>query len=105
MRAGGRWTAGAMNGIVTSAMSEIRELRRASGLKQREFAALLSIPIETLRAWDSGRRAAPPLVLQRARAAVVHHHRRKELLPFAELAKELGVHIRTLQAAARDWEA
>ena len=56
MYAGGRWTTHAANGIVSSAMTEIRELRRAAGLKQREFAALLSVPLQTLRTWDSGRR-------------------------------------------------
>ena len=34
-----------MNGIVTSAMSEIRELRRMAGLKQREFAVLFEAPV------------------------------------------------------------
>ena len=83
-------------------MSEIRELRRAAGLKQREFAVLLSVPVETLRTWDSGRRAAPPVVLQRARAALVAPpSTERELLPLDKLAKELGVHLRTLQAAAR----
>lgn len=32
---------------------------------------------------------------------VAHHHRQNEQLPLDQLAKELGVHIRTLQAAAR----
>ena len=32
------------------------DLRRTIGLGQREFAALLSIPLETFRPWDSGRR-------------------------------------------------
>ncbi len=82
-------------------MSEIRELRRAAGLKQREFAALLSVPLETLRTWDSGRRLVSPVILQRARAAVVYHQQQEELLPLEALAKDLGVHVRTLQAAAR----
>jgi DNA-binding transcriptional regulator YiaG len=37
------------------AMSELRELRRSIERGQREFAALLSVPLETLRTWDSGR--------------------------------------------------
>jgi len=82
-------------------MSEIRELRQAAGLRQRDLAAFLSVPLETLRTWDSGRRLVPPMVLQRARAVVAHHHRQRELLPLETLAKELGVHVRTLRAAAR----
>jgi DNA-binding transcriptional regulator YiaG len=31
-------------------MNELRELRRAIGLGQREFAALLSVPLENLPA-------------------------------------------------------
>ena len=84
-----------------STMIELRELRRAAGMKQREFAALLSVPLETLRTWDSGRRRVPPVVVRRARHVVAHHHRQQELLPLAALASELGMHVRTLQAAAR----
>jgi transcriptional regulator with XRE-family HTH domain len=82
-------------------MNELRELRRAVGLGQREFAALLSIPLETFRRWDSGRRVVPVTVLRRARDAVTHHARQTELLPLGQLANELNVHLRTLQAAAR----
>jgi DNA-binding transcriptional regulator YiaG len=38
------------------AMSHVRDYRRMTGLCQREFAALVGVPLETLRAWDSGRR-------------------------------------------------
>jgi hypothetical protein len=82
-------------------MNELRELRHTIGLGQREFAALLSIPLETYRPWDSGRRIVAAVVLQRAREAVVHHQRQHELLPLDQLAKELHVHLRTLHAAAR----
>jgi DNA-binding transcriptional regulator YiaG len=81
-------------------MYELRELRRTAGLGQREFAAL-AVPLETLRTWDSGRRPIPVPVLHRAIVAVNHHQRQQELLPLDQLAKELGVHIRTLQAATR----
>jgi DNA-binding transcriptional regulator YiaG len=101
MEAGGRFTAAARNGIVGAAMNELRELRRTIGLGQREFAALLSIPLETYRPWDSGRRVVSAAVLQRAREAVVHHQRQHELLPLDRLARELHVHLRTLHAAAR----
>jgi transcriptional regulator with XRE-family HTH domain len=82
-------------------MSEMRDVRRTAGLTQREFATLLSVPVETLRTWDSGRRRVPLVVLKRARDVVVHHRRQEELPPLVELARELGVHVRTLQAAAR----
>lgn len=84
-----------------AAMNELRELRRAIGLGQRTFAALLSIPLETFRPWDSGRRVVAIAVLQRARDAVADHQRQHEQLPLDQLAKELHVHIRTLQAAVR----
>ena len=90
-----------MNGIVWSSMNELRELRRAIGLGQREFAALLSIPLETFRPWDSGRRVVSAAVLQRAREAVSDHQRLNERLPLGQLAQELHVHVRTLQAAVR----
>jgi DNA-binding transcriptional regulator YiaG len=101
MDAGGRFTTAVANGIVCTAMNELRELRRAIGLAQREFAALLFIPLETYRPWDSGRRVVSVAVLQRARDAVDHDQRQHELLPLDQLAKELQVHIRTLQAAVR----
>jgi DNA-binding transcriptional regulator YiaG len=82
-------------------MNQLRDLRRTIGLGQREFAALLSIPLETFRPWDSGRRVVSAAVLRRAREAVAHHQRQYELLPLDQLAKELHVHLRTLQAAAR----
>ncbi len=82
-------------------MSELRDLRRAIGLGQREFAALLSIPLETFRPWDSGRRVVSVAVLQRAREVVTHYKQQHERLPLDQLAKELHVHVRTLQAAVR----
>src|SRR4030095_4729401 len=82
-------------------MSEMRDRPTTAGLTQREGATLLSVPVETLRTWDSGRRRVPLVVLKRARDVVVHHRRQEELPPLVELARELGVHVRTLQAAAR----
>ena len=100
MNARDRFTTRVENDIV-SGMNELRDLRRTIGLGQREFAAELSTPLETYRTWDSGRRPVPLPVLQRARAAVAQHARRTESLPLDRLARELKVHIRTLQAAAR----
>jgi DNA-binding transcriptional regulator YiaG len=59
----------ATNGILSESMNMLRELRRAISVEQREFAALPSIPLETYRPWDSGRRVVPAAVLQRARVA------------------------------------
>ena len=82
-------------------MYELRELRRTAELGQRDFAALLSVPLETLRTCDSGRRQVPKRILRRATEAVVDFNKRKELISLAQLARELNVHVRTLQAAAR----
>ena len=119
MEAGGRFTPRAREGMVRGdaehtshsplvptrtivlEMNGLRELRHSVGLLQEEVAALLGVPLETFRTWDSGRRPLPPPILQRARAAVADHARRTELLPLDQLAAELGVHVRTLQAAAR----
>ena len=101
MNTGDRFTTRAANGIVCFNMNELRDLRRAAGLGQREFAAELAVALETFRTWDSGRRPVSAPVLQKARAAVAQHARRTEPLPLDRLARELKVHIRTLQAAAR----
>jgi DNA-binding transcriptional regulator YiaG len=84
--AGGRFTTAAAHGIVCAAMNELRELRRAVGLGQSKFAALPSIPLETCRPWDSGRRGVSIAMLQRTRDAVDHHQRQHELLPLDQLA-------------------
>jgi DNA-binding transcriptional regulator YiaG len=82
-------------------MGELRDLRRAVDLRQDEFAALLAVPLETLRTWDSGRRPPPAHVVQRARQVVAARPSDTELLSLDQLARELGVHQRTLRAAAR----
>src|ERR1035437_4959257 len=99
MEAGGRFTPRARDGMVSGdaehtshsplvptrtivlEMNGLRELRHSVGRLQEEFAALLGVPLETFRTWDSGRRPLPPPILQRARAAVADHARRTELLP------------------------
>jgi DNA-binding transcriptional regulator YiaG len=82
-------------------VTPLRELRRTADLSQQEFAALIDVPLNTFRMWDSGLRPAPAHVLQRATVALTQHARNHERLSLDQLAKELGVHIRTLQAAAR----
>ena len=37
----------------------IKEHRQAAGLTQQQFAELFDIPIDTVKAWDSGRRKPP----------------------------------------------
>jgi transcriptional regulator with XRE-family HTH domain len=49
-------------------MNELRELRRAIGLGQRAFAALLSIPLETYRPWESRKRTPSPVLWERVEA-------------------------------------
>jgi DNA-binding transcriptional regulator YiaG len=82
-------------------LTPLRELRRTADLSQQEFAALIDVPLNTFRMWDSGLRPIPIAVMHRAAEAVEEHARRQQLLSLDQLAKELGVHIRTLQAAAR----
>lgn len=82
-------------------MTELRRLRRRADLSQREFAELMCVPVNTFRMWDSGLRPVPVDRLQRARLAATAQVRNSELLSLDHLARELGVHQRTLRAAAR----
>ena len=82
-------------------VNELREIRRAAGLSQRQLADLVGVPVNTFRMWDSGLRSVPPRICQCAKDAVARHAHQHELLSLDRLASELGVHIRTLQAAAR----
>lgn len=82
-------------------VNALRELRRDARLTQVELAGLLDVPVNTFRMWDSGLRRLPTHVVPCAREAVAGWANRQEQLPLAELANELGVHVRTLQAAAR----
>lgn len=82
-------------------VNELRELRRSAELSQLQLAEILKVPVNTLRMWDSGIRRTPAQVTARAREAVESWAERHKLRPLALLAKELRVHLRTLQAAAR----
>jgi DNA-binding transcriptional regulator YiaG len=82
-------------------MTALRELGRAARLTQKECAALINVPVNTFRMWDSGLRPVPPHALVRATVAVTENERNRELLSLDQLARELGVHQRTLRAAAR----
>jgi len=80
---------------------ELRALRREVDLSQQQFAALLGVPLNTFRMWDSGLRSPQPDVIARARAVVVEHQRQHELLSLDALATEFGIHQRTLRDAVR----
>jgi DNA-binding transcriptional regulator YiaG len=82
-------------------VNELRELRRNANVTQQDLAEFLRLPVNTFRMWDSGLRRPPLHIIAQAREALAAHARQRQLLPLAELAKELGVHVRTLQAAAR----
>ena len=79
----------------------LRECRIALGQSQAVFAATLGASPESYRTWDAGRRSPPPKVLARARALATHRDDH-ELLPLPVLALLVGVHVKTLRAAARD---
>ena len=79
----------------------LRECRIALGKSQAAFAALLGVSAESYRTWDAGRRATPPLVMVRARVTATHRDDHA-LLPLPVLALLIGVHVKTLRAAARD---
>ena len=79
----------------------LRECRIALGQSQAAFAAMLGASPESYRTWDAGRRATPLKVLARARALATHRDDH-ELLPLPVIALLIGVHVKTLRAAARD---
>ena len=79
----------------------LRACRIALGHSQAVFAAMLGASPESYRTWDAGRRATPPEIMARAKALATHRddHAR---LPLPVLALLVGVHVKTLRAAARD---
>jgi DNA-binding transcriptional regulator YiaG len=88
------------DGIV-NAMNEFRELRRRIGLAQEGFAALLGVSAESCRAWDSGRRTVPSIMLLLARRRVSEHVKDHEWLTLQQLARDIGVNVHTLRSPAR----
>lgn len=81
--------------------SLLRDCREMLQISQAAFARQLRVPVESYRPWDSGRRTPPAAVVQRARG-LAGHTDDTELLPLRALAALVGVHVRTLHAAARD---
>jgi DNA-binding transcriptional regulator YiaG len=82
-------------------VTALRTLRRTLGLTQAELAALLEVPANTCRMWDSGLRPVPATILSRAKAHVDRHIHEAEALSLKQLADELDVHVQTLQRAVR----
>ena len=79
----------------------LRECRIALSKSQAAFAAMLGVSPESYRTWDAGRRATPPQIMARARALATHREDHARL-PLPVLALLIGVHVKTLRAAARD---
>ena len=79
----------------------LRECRIALGKSQAACAEMLGVSPESYRTWDAGRRATPPKMLARARVLAAHRNDH-DLLPLPVLALLVGVHVKTLRAAARD---
>ena len=79
----------------------LRQCREILALSQLEFATQLSVPLDTYRTWDSGRRPVRKTILVRARALAGQRDRRAPL-SLDTLALILDVHVRTLRVAARD---
>ena len=81
----------------------LRACRITLGQSQAAFAATLGASPESYRAWDAGRRATPLKILARARTLATHRDDDDHaLLPLPVLALLIGVHVKTLRAAARD---
>ena len=79
----------------------LRQCRATLSLSQAAFADRLHVSVESYRTWDSGRRPPPEDVVERARALADYPDDSK-LLPLSLLAIAIGVHVRSLHAAARD---
>lgn len=82
-------------------MTELRACRRALQLSQADCANKLGVPLNSFRMWDSGLRPTPRAVLERAQCAAAAANDDQRPLALPDLAAELHVHPRTLQAAAR----
>lgn len=82
-------------------MTDLRAVRLRAGFTQEDLARLLGVPVNTLRMWDSGLRPTLAYVVARVTRLLEAHARDTEVLRLHALAVEFGMHVRTLQAAAR----
>jgi DNA-binding transcriptional regulator YiaG len=71
-------------------VSVLREIRTQLGLSQAQCATALGVAIETFRAWDAGRRAAPEAIVSLARTLRATAYAQ---LPLRMLAEELHVGV------------
>jgi DNA-binding transcriptional regulator YiaG len=63
-------------------VTALRQLRRDANLSQHALAALLAVPVNTLRMWDSGLRSTPAHVVTRAAGkAVVYQWESRKRTP------------------------
>jgi len=61
-------------------------------VKASRLAALIDVPVNTLRMWDSGLRPVPRYLLGCAKVAATEHATKNaELLSLDQLARELGI--------------
>jgi len=56
----------------------IKEMRNYLGLTQEAFARRYNIPKRTIQNWESGKRKAPPYVMEMLEKAVEHYRPRTE---------------------------
>ncbi len=82
-------------------VTELRSCRLQLGVSQAELSDRLGVPLNSLRMWDSGLRPTPDEILEQLSIAVAQAIRDNQPLNLPDLATELNVHVRTLQAAAR----
>jgi DNA-binding transcriptional regulator YiaG len=80
---------------------DVRDARRKMGLSQSQMAAQLGVSVESYRTWDAGRRPAPPAIIGRMQTLRAPSPDERPLR-LSALSQVIGVHVRTLRAAARD---
>ena len=85
----------------TMTYKTLRYLRDDLRWTQVELARHLSVPPDTYRCWEGGRRPIPPEVVTQL-WLLSSRERDDQLVSLSTLAEVLGIHVRTLRTAARD---
>ncbi len=80
----------------------LRACRIALGQSQAAFAATLGASPESYRTWDAGRTGDAAEDTRASASTLATHRDDHALLPLPVLALLIGVHVKTLRAAARD---